>query len=511
MEKVKVLYIDDEDEMLDLVRSFMEMGGEFIVDTEKEPHNALDRLSKSSYDAIISDYQMSSMNGIELLEEIRSNSDDIPFILFTGKGREEIVIEALNRGADGYVQKGIDTSAQFAELIHQVKVAVIHHRDSEKLKLRDAKYHTTFENTLATIVIYKVIRDDDGQVIDLIFDDLNSFAAMRLDGAKEEFIGKKRSELRGSDNEKEILENVRGAIATMQPKCAQMFSELEKRHYISLFSPLDNDHVLRISIDITAQIEAQDQTLKSRNMLEVLTETVTDLIYMKDKDGRFILANPAMLQVIGKKADEVTGRMDREIPDKENILLSITNRDKNVLMSGLQEVAEIRLDTSSGPRTFISSKMPLLDASGTVIGVVNASRDITERKEIEVQQETALEFLRLMNESKNTDHLMNCAADVIMRRTGCEAIAIRISDDHRFPYYLLKGYPDSFSINREHLCCQNEQGWPVAMVDDPPNNTPKIICLCENVISGTAKSIWDNSTEYGSFWTNDMSKASLEV
>ena len=181
-----------------------------------------------------------------------------------------------------------------------------------------------------------------------------------------------------------------------------MFSELEKRHYISLFSPLDDDHVLRISIDITAQIEAQDQTLKSRNMLEVLTETVTDLIYMKDKDGRFILANPAMLQVIGKKADEVTGRMDREIADKESIILSITDGDKDVLMSGLQEVAEIRLETSSGPRTFISSKMPLLDASGSVIGVVNASRDITERKEIEVQQETALEFLRLMNESKNT-------------------------------------------------------------------------------------------------------------
>ena len=57
-------------------------------------------------------------------------------------------------------------------------------------------------------MIYKAIRDDDGRVIDLIFDDLNSFAAMRLDGTKEEFIGKKRSEVRGSDNEKEILENV---------------------------------------------------------------------------------------------------------------------------------------------------------------------------------------------------------------------------------------------------------------------------------------------------------------
>jgi len=56
-------------------------------------------LTGITFDAIVSDFQMPEMNGITLLREIRSTSD-IPFILFTGKGREEVVIDAINNGAD---------------------------------------------------------------------------------------------------------------------------------------------------------------------------------------------------------------------------------------------------------------------------------------------------------------------------------------------------------------------------------------------------------------------------
>ena len=50
--------------------------------------------------------------------------EDIPFILFTGRGREEVVIEAINNGVDFYLQKGGDPKAQFAELGHKIKKAV---------------------------------------------------------------------------------------------------------------------------------------------------------------------------------------------------------------------------------------------------------------------------------------------------------------------------------------------------------------------------------------------------
>jgi len=76
------------------------------------------------YDAILSDYQMPEMNGIEFLKEVRRQYGEIPFILFTGKGREEIVIQAINNGADFYVQKGGEVESQFAELTHHIRAAV---------------------------------------------------------------------------------------------------------------------------------------------------------------------------------------------------------------------------------------------------------------------------------------------------------------------------------------------------------------------------------------------------
>jgi DNA-binding NarL/FixJ family response regulator len=58
-------------------------------------------------------------------KQARARFGDLPSILFTGKGREAVVIEALNNGADVYLQKGGDIKAQFAELTHKITKAAI--------------------------------------------------------------------------------------------------------------------------------------------------------------------------------------------------------------------------------------------------------------------------------------------------------------------------------------------------------------------------------------------------
>jgi PAS domain S-box-containing protein len=77
-----------------------------------------------NYDVIVSDFQMPHMDGIEFLKQVRAVKGDIPFILFTGRGREEVVIEAINSGADFYLQKGGQPKAQFAELAHKIRQLV---------------------------------------------------------------------------------------------------------------------------------------------------------------------------------------------------------------------------------------------------------------------------------------------------------------------------------------------------------------------------------------------------
>lgn len=123
-EPLSVLYVDDEPDLLALAKIFLERTGRFRLDTAGSGPEAQEKLITGRYDAILSDYQMPGMNGIDLLKYVRERYRAIPFILFTGRGREEIVIQALDNGADFYIQKGGEPKSQFAELQNKIQRAV---------------------------------------------------------------------------------------------------------------------------------------------------------------------------------------------------------------------------------------------------------------------------------------------------------------------------------------------------------------------------------------------------
>jgi PAS domain S-box-containing protein len=138
---ISILYVDDEPDLLELARLFLERTGEFQVATSTSAEEALSSPVIRSYDAVISDYQMPGMDGIKFLKTVREQFGDVPFILFTGKGREEVVIEAINNGADFYVQKGGEPRALFAELAHKVRQAVRRKRAEVDLAEQEQRYH----------------------------------------------------------------------------------------------------------------------------------------------------------------------------------------------------------------------------------------------------------------------------------------------------------------------------------------------------------------------------------
>jgi PAS domain S-box-containing protein len=134
-----VLYVDDEQMFLELCQSYLEKSGEFRIEITTSAQDAIEKIQNGSYDAIVSDYQMPEMDGITFLKEVRARFRDIPFILFTGKGRENIVIEAINNGADFYLQKGGDAGSQFAELAHKIRKAIERRKAIEKLRESEAQ------------------------------------------------------------------------------------------------------------------------------------------------------------------------------------------------------------------------------------------------------------------------------------------------------------------------------------------------------------------------------------
>ena len=145
---ISVLLVDDEPVILSVSRLFLEQIGDFSISTTGSVENANELMKNQKFDVIVSDYQMSPTNGLDFLRDIRKKSD-IPFILFTGKGREDVIIEAMNSGASFYLQKGGSPKACFRELARLIEQAANFPRSSGAIKFGSKNFITAldcFEN-----------------------------------------------------------------------------------------------------------------------------------------------------------------------------------------------------------------------------------------------------------------------------------------------------------------------------------------------------------------------------
>ena len=146
---IKVLYVDDEPALLNIAKEFLEMEGDVSVTTSTSVGNAFEDAASGRYDIILSDYSMPEQDGIAFLKMLRKRGADTPFVLFTGRGRKEVAVEALNNGADFYVQKGGDPLVQYEEL----------HNVISQLAQRSRAERTLYEREEALSLITDNMRD----------------------------------------------------------------------------------------------------------------------------------------------------------------------------------------------------------------------------------------------------------------------------------------------------------------------------------------------------------------
>ncbi len=131
--QLRILHVDDEETQLELTKLFLEqIDKDLEVRSVLTPEEALRLQSEDAFDCIISDYRMLTMNGIELAEKLRENSD-IPFILYTGQGSEEVAEKAFNAGIDDYLRKEGEPT-HFQVLAKRIRHTVEKHRTDELYK-----------------------------------------------------------------------------------------------------------------------------------------------------------------------------------------------------------------------------------------------------------------------------------------------------------------------------------------------------------------------------------------
>lgn len=127
---LKILHVDDEENQLEFTKLFLEQIEKDVkIDSVSDPQEALELQEKKGYDCIVSDYKMLKMNGIELAQKVREKSD-VPFILYTGQGSEEVAELAFSAGIDDYLRKETEPT-HYQVLAKRIKHTVEKHRTEE--------------------------------------------------------------------------------------------------------------------------------------------------------------------------------------------------------------------------------------------------------------------------------------------------------------------------------------------------------------------------------------------
>jgi len=132
--QVRVLHVDDDREFAAMAGTFLEReNDDFTVETAASASEGLARLDEAAFDCVVSDYDMPEMNGIEFLEAVRAAYPELPFILYTGKGSEEIASDAISSGVTDYLQKSGGTD-QYTVLVNRISNAVEARRAASDLE-----------------------------------------------------------------------------------------------------------------------------------------------------------------------------------------------------------------------------------------------------------------------------------------------------------------------------------------------------------------------------------------
>lgn len=198
-DQIRILHVDDEPDFAEMAGAFLEqVSDDFEVVSEQSADDGLNRLESEDVDCVVSDYQMPGRDGLEFLEAVRERDPEIPFILFTGRGSEEIASEAISVGVTDYLQKGTGTD-KFDVLANRIRNAVDQYRTEQELWTTLSWYQRLVEQELAGIYL---IQHEEFIYVN------EKFAAI-FGYEQEELIGESVLTIIAADDEEEVVENLR--------------------------------------------------------------------------------------------------------------------------------------------------------------------------------------------------------------------------------------------------------------------------------------------------------------
>ena len=367
---VTILHIEDDQSFADLVSTFLEREREFFdVQTETMPTDGVELARENNVDCIVCDYDMPGLNGLEVLEAIREDEPDLPFILFTGKGSEEIASEAISAGVTEYLQKAGGTE-QYEVLANRIEQAVARRRAETQvtrgfraietahdgISLLDTNGEFMYANEAYAEIVGYERTELLGQHWETIYpeEELTRAREVMLPQAKDgEWVGK--------------TDYVRKDGETVSVDHRLAYTDEET--LICTISEIDDDEVVRNELSLKER--AMDQT--------PIGITITD---PEQPDNPIIYANDSFTELTGYSKENVLGRncrflqgeATRDEPVAELASAVETEDPVSVELRNYREDGELFWN-----RVTVA---PLADDDGEVEHFVGFQEDVTARREL---------------------------------------------------------------------------------------------------------------------------------
>jgi len=398
--KIRVLHVDDELALLKVAKQCLELQGLFHVDTADSVEEALNKLKEKDYDVVVSDYQMSGKDGLEFLKQLREKGNDIPFLILTGKSREEVAIRALNLGADGYLDKTGDSGTVYCKLAHAIRQAVDRRSAQIESLRREAKLGAILQASPEAITI----TDPDGNIIEC------NQVAVGMHGcqSKKDLVGKNAFGLIAEKDREKAVQNLKKTLEQGSTKNVEYtFLTKDGREFSAELSASvvrdasgKPEYFVAITRDITERKESEEALRETKDYLHNLLNYANTPVIVWDNEQKISLFNNAFEALTGyKKGSMLRRSIDVLFPplQKTEILQTI---ERAMAGEKWQSVEVPILCKDGETRIALWNSANVQDKAGNIVGTIAQGQDITERKESEEALRETKDYL---------DNLLNYA------------------------------------------------------------------------------------------------------
>ncbi|HEY1064993.1 MAG TPA: PAS domain S-box protein, partial [Pirellulales bacterium] len=423
-----VLIVDDHDANLYLLRALLEGHG-FAVEQARHGAEALTKARLRPPDLVVSDLLMPVLDGYALLRQWKTDDrlKDVPFIVYTATYTEpkderlamalgadafvikpsepevlmEVVRDVLEKHARGeristaerpleemlllkdyneVLVRKLEKKALQLEQANRELTAEIEERKQAEAALRDSedRYRRLFNAIADPLFVY------DRQTLEYLA--VNDAAVRQYGRKREECVGRTLHDVPPVDDVAGLL------VAFAKPPGSHDDQGVWRRRREGAVMELEvaaHDleyagrpaRVIQVR-DVTEKRRAAAEAARINSLLHAVVDGSLDAVFVKDREGKYLLVNQAAAQFVGRPVEEVLGRDDRAIFDPESARIAMDS-DRRVMDANRTESNEETLTAAGMTRTYDALKTPLRDAQGNVIGLIGISRDVTERKRAE--------------------------------------------------------------------------------------------------------------------------------